>query len=194
MAQHRGLKKVRQACREAGYVPYAVDYPSIFTKQMDHAQQLQHLLAQAPTTEQRFVVSHSMGGLVLRQLSTIEPHAFSAAVMLFPPHQGAHKANAWHQKWWYRASMGPAGQELTTAAVKDLPTPRYPCHIIAGGNGKKGRSFVIPGDDDGTVGVAETHLAGQASHHVLPVDHTFGMNDRELIELTINTLAQYHPQ
>ena len=62
-----------------------------------------------------------MGGLVVRKLyedtERFDPH-IDATIMIFPPNQGALKADTWQNKWWYRLGMGPAGQELTAAVAQ----------------------------------------------------------------------------
>jgi len=103
--------------------------------------------------------------------------------MLFPPNQGATKANLWHERWWFRMVFGRCSDELTTARARALPIPPCGFGVIAGGRGDgEGRSGIIPGDDDGTVGVEETKLQGMSDHLVLDVGHTFGMNDSRVVE------------
>ena len=182
------MKWLAHDAAAAGWDVRAVNYPSITTDLADHADQLQHLLSQHPTTGKRVILTHSMGGLVVRQAQgnslTGEDNqlpSIDAVIMLFPPNQGAHKANQWHRRWWYRWAMGPAGQQLRSDIAANLPSLECPTYIIAGGTKDgNGRSTFIPGNDDGTVAVSETYLPNMTTHVTLPVGHTFGMNDSRL--------------
>lgn len=141
-------------------------------------------------------VTHSMGGLILRELmrdNTQEWRARStlgSSVMIFPPNQGAYKANRWHQRWWYKAVLGPAGQALTSEHAQALPQLPMKLGIIVGSRGDgKGRSRIIPGDDDGTVGIEETRLASATAYSYHNVSHTFGMNDSQVVHEVEHFLA-----
>jgi hypothetical protein len=87
--------------------------------------------------------------------------------------------------------FGEAGQQLTPAEVSRAPGFAHPFAIIAGGKGD-GRGFnpLLPGDDDGTVGVAETRLGGAADFLVVPEIHALISNHRETIRATINFLKR----
>ena len=162
------------------------NYPSIAADLTSHAEALRRLLRQHPKLDKgrRVFITHSMGGLVVRKLyeerDRLDPE-IDAAMMLFPPHQGAWKAEAWHNRWWYQLVMGPAGQELHGDIAARLPQPDCKVFIIAGALPEKKDSAFIPGDDDGTVAVQRTMLPTMNEHVVLPVGHTYGMNDAAVL-------------
>ena len=119
----------------------------------------------------------------MRQFSQLEPTlSFDAVIMLFPPNQGAWKADQWHQRWWYRLTMGPSGQQLTRSFAEQLPVPSARVYVIAGALPGHRASTSIPGPDDGTVAVDRTVLPGMQEHIVLPVGHTHGMNKAAVLE------------
>ena len=130
------------------------------------------------------LVTHSMGGLVARYYLTHHaPPNFGALVQIAPPNQAAEKATRFRNFLPYRFLYGKPGQQLAgdleqLRAVLGIPTQRF--GIIAGGTGDaEGFSPAIPGDDDGTVSVASTRLAGAADHIVLRHTHAFIMRKRE---------------
>jgi hypothetical protein len=67
--------------------------------------------------------------------------------------------------------------------------PDFEFAIIAGGkdNGK-GYNPWLAGDNDGTISVETTKLAGAADFTVMPALHTFIMNDTRVQEMTLNFL------
>jgi pimeloyl-ACP methyl ester carboxylesterase len=110
-------------------------------------------------------VTHSMGSIVVRYyLAHYRVKNLKRVVMIAPPNRGSIIVS--YLKNWppYRWFFGEAGQELTRAP-ESLPNilPAPPCEfgIITGGLGNSiGFNPLIPGDDDGTIGVDETRLPG----------------------------------
>jgi pimeloyl-ACP methyl ester carboxylesterase len=115
------------------------------------------------------ILTHSMGGLVARAyLARRGAQAQSARqrlVMLAPPNRGAWLAQRFRDFAPFRWLYGAAAEELLPERAAELPVPPPSADvlIIAGGRGdERGYLRAIPGDNDGLVGVDETHLPGIA--------------------------------
>ena len=67
--------------------------------------------------------------------------------------------------------------------ASQLPPVRFSLGIITGSRSMNPiGSWLIPGPDDGTVGVDRADVEGSSSFLVLPATHTFIMNRRDVAE------------
>lgn len=123
-------------------------------------------------------VTHSMGGLVVRQYlaESPAPAAQVRVVMLAPPNQGSAVAEAWAGRGAFHALYGAAAEELRPARVQRRPAlpPGTDLLVLAGGRRDGGPGFnrLVPGNDDGLVGVEETRL-GEVEPLLVGGTHTF---------------------
>jgi triacylglycerol esterase/lipase EstA (alpha/beta hydrolase family) len=142
------------------------------------------------------VVTHSLGGLVARAwLAQVRPARLGRVVMLAPPNGGSPLADLLHRYGLAGAVLGPVGEFLRTrrtrGAQAQLGAVNYDLGIIAGDHmllPALTRRF-IPGDGDGKVAVAATHVAGMADHIVLPVAHMLMPRDPRVIAQVAAYLA-----
>jgi hypothetical protein len=191
--------------REGGYVVVNVSYPSTRGAIGDHTKRVRHLIEHLDGFEELNFVAHSMGNIVLRHyfadIASVDgppsPHPrFGRMVMLGPPNQAselAHKLGRYRTFGWI---MGRGAMELGQRWDKlepHLAAPPIEFGIIAGGREQEaGFNPLVNGDNDWIVSVDTTKLAGAADFTVLPVLHTFMMDDPTVQEQTLRFLREGH--
>lgn len=187
--------------QEGGYTVFNVSYPSSRAAIAEHAKDLANIVDFLEGVEEINFVAHSMGNIVLRHYLNDQTDPASGRkpdqrikriVMLAPPNHGAALARRLGDHTWFQLVTGTPGCELGKEwehLEKQLATPECEFGILAGGKGtNQGRNPLLTGDDDLVVTVDETKLPGARDFAVLPVGHTFMMDDSQTQEYTLRFL------
>lgn len=138
-------------------------------------------------------VTHSLGGILVRQLRVSSPEiTIARVVMLSPPNHGSEivdKLGAW---WLYRWINGPAGGELGTDSGAVPPLQGAPDFDLGVLTGRRSINWIlstlIPGPDDGKVSVNSAKLHGMRDFRVLSSSHPFIMRNPRAIAESIHFL------
>ena len=180
--------------RAGGFAVVPFDYPSLRQSLRTSAADLGRvtdslIAAQDPADPVRLhFVGHSAGGLVIRAWGERAGPGVNVGrtALLGVPNAGAAMADRIRGlpglATAFAGVYGPAGAELSAVAAESLaalPPPRGAFLTVVGCRGTAaGYNPLIPGDDDGTVAVAEARMPQETAFlPVTGVGHSFLMND-----------------
>lgn len=138
-------------------------------------------------------VTHSLGGIIVRQLAVSAPDIhIGRVVMLSPPNHGSEVVDKLGGLFLFQLINGPAGQQLgtdTLSVPRALGEPTFDLGIITGKRSVNPiLSALIPGKDDGKVSLESAKLVGMKDFLVVPSSHPFIMKNRDAITQTIRFL------
>jgi pimeloyl-ACP methyl ester carboxylesterase len=135
------------------------------------------------------IVTHSLGGLVSRAyINAHRPEQLGRVVMLAPPNAGSELADFVFNLGLHNLILGPVGPHLRTSRAdeheSELGQVDFDLGVIAGDLPLDPilAPLLLPGANDGKVAVEATKIDGMRDHIVLPVQHTFMVQDSRVIE------------
>ncbi len=171
--------------KQFGYAAVTQEYDAIVCRLVSR---LERLAADGPYA----VIGHSLGGVLLRSaLARVGGPAPQHLVMLGTPNRPPRLAQVFGVHWVYRRIMGECGVNLSSPLFyAGLPLPDVPYTIVAGTAGPTGRwSPFGDAPNDGIVAVSETRIRDEDALVVLPVTHTFMMNNARVHEVIHQALT-----
>ncbi|HSB53715.1 MAG TPA: alpha/beta hydrolase family protein [Gemmatimonadales bacterium] len=182
----RTLRRSGHVTRSFGYYAFAEHYDQIRQRLASE------LRAMAREQDPVALVGHSLGGLLLRHALSDAPGLnVHRLIMLGTPNQPprlAVRAKRWLP---FRVFARSCGHLLATpSAFARIPPPAVPYTLIAGTMGWRRIPGPFGGEpNDGLVAVSETMVRDGDEPHLLPISHTFMMNDRRLRQLVLELLT-----
>lgn len=189
------MTEMEEALAEEGYAVFNIAYPSTDYPIEELGLRVRgEITAKTEPFETVHFVTHSMGGIVLRQMLAVAPFDKTGrVVMLSPPNQGSEvvdKLGEWRIFEWIN---GPAGGQLgteTESLVNRLPPVDFELGVITGDRSINWiLSLLIPGSDDGKVSVDHARVEGMTDFRVVHATHPFIMKNAEVIGLVRRFLA-----
>ncbi len=191
--------------QQGGYTVLNVGYPSTRSEVGAHARALAKIVDGLEGIGRVSFVAHSMGNIVIRHYLGDRNAAAARGVrgggrgprpnrfvMLAPPNHGSLVALALAENNGFKSITGDTVRQLGLDWDKlqdRLAVPNFEFGIIAGGKGdREGYNPLLPGDDDGTVSLASTRLAGARDSVVVPVLHSFIISDAKVHQYTLRFL------
>jgi triacylglycerol lipase len=192
------MSRMASALEAAGYHVCNVSYPS-----RKHSIEVLSASFVAPAvracrsseTDTVHFVTHSLGGIVVRQLAKSQPDLkIGRVVMLSPPNHGSEVVDRLGTLTLFTLINGPAGLQLATGeefAPRSLGPASFDVGIITGSRTVNPiLSLMIPGTDDGKVSIESAKLEGMTDFCVIPASHPFIMNNERAIGQTLSFLAE----
>jgi len=189
------MNVMERRLHRAGFTVVNVDYPSTDAPIASLAKAyLPPAIAGCRDAPHIHFVTHSMGGILLRQWAA--EHAIpkaGRAVLLGAPNGGSEIVDTFGAWDLFAVINGPAGLELATgpngtpAKLPDaLPMDAL---LIAGSISLNPvYSALIEGDNDGKVSVTSAFAMKAKEKIILPVSHTWMMMNGEVIDATLSFL------
>lgn len=191
---NRSMFIMSKALEKSGYHCINVNYPSLkyaIDKLANDA--ISTAIEQCPKHATIHFVTHSMGGILVRQfLSQHTINNLGRVVMLAPPNKGSQIIDKINSVPQLKSLHCPASKQLNTdknSLPNSLCNVDFELGIIAGTrNISPFASQLLPKPHDGKVSVESSKVNGMSAHIELAVSHTYMMMNNSVIKQVISYL------
>jgi len=190
------MNKMASSLESLGYICINHDYPSSKANIKTLADnEITKALSLCPKEAKVHFVTHSLGGILLRQfLSEHQIPNLGRVLMLGPPNKGSQIVDRLKKFPGFKLLNGPASIQLGTdesSIASSLGAVDFDLGIIAGTKTFDFLgSLMLPGANDGKVSVENTKVEGMSAHLVLEVTHTFMMKNKKVIHQVAHFLKE----
>ncbi|MEN8792400.1 MAG: alpha/beta hydrolase [Lentimonas sp.] len=184
----KSMVKMEAALQAEGYTTLNIDYPSRKHKvEYLAAGVRKEIIATTSTATKVHFVTHSMGGILVRQIQKTDPiQNIGRVVMLSPPNQGSEVIDQIGENSAVQKVNGPAGDQLGTAPdgfVAQLGPVDFDLGVLTGDRSINWiNSFMITGKDDGKVSIESAKVVGMADYKVIHATHPMIMKKQIVIQ------------
>ena len=196
----RSMRPIKKALEKNGFSTFNLNYPSR-KKPIEELsefvlEKINQNFSDTPVHTLHFV-THSMGGIILRQIMKLSPLPnLGRVVMLGPPNQGSEIIDRLGPFKLIPLINGPACLQLGTSSdgfIQSLGPVKFDLGVIAGNRSiNPFLSFLIPGVDDGKVSVERTKVEGMNDFLEVPRSHSFMMGNQTIQKETIYFIKNGH--
>ncbi|MDP5078875.1 MAG: alpha/beta fold hydrolase [Opitutales bacterium] len=194
MRQPASMSKMASALEAEGYRVLNIDYPSRDqTIEVLAATVRRQVARDTVDSAQVHFVTHSMGGIIVRQIQKSAPLPnIGRVVMLSPPNQGSEVVDKIGHWKAFHFVNGPAGKQLSTdikGFIAELGPVDFECGILTGDRSINWiNSMMIPGKDDGKVSTEGAKVEGMTDYKVVHATHPMIMKKKAVIQEVITFL------
>ena len=184
----RSMNKMATELQKENYTVVNFKYPSTkYAIEQIAKEYIPQAIKKCQSASRISFVTHSLGGIVLRQfLKDNELKELYRVVMLGPPNKGSNVVDKLRKVPGFKFINGPAGMQLGTedSSLPNVLGPvNYPVGIIAGTSTFNPiLSLMLPNPDDGKVSVNSTKLEGMTDHITIAASHPFLMKNDDVIK------------
>ena len=173
-----------------------LDYPSRKFTIPELAEPIRRRISEdskAQNAQKVHFVTHSMGGILLRQIQKTEPLPnLGRTVMLGPPNKGSEIVDKIGNMKIFKMLNGPASLQLGTgkeSTPNKLGPVDFELCVIAGTRSNNPiLSQMIPGTDEGKVSILRAQVEGMKEFIQVKSPHPFLMNNRTVRKVTLHFL------
>lgn len=191
------MRPLARPLEELGYRVEAPSYPSTNADITEAARDYLKPAVDAcrPAGKAVHLVSHSMGGIVVRAyLQEERLPVGSRVVMLSPPNQGSEIIRYFGDQDWFLSAAGPAASSLSQSARGIIPTLKpfpEPVGIVAAyRDWSLWPDAWLPAPNDGMVSVDSMRLEGMDDFVLVRAGHA-SMRYRDEVQAQIVNFLQY---
>lgn len=191
------MNRVSKALHDVGYTVCNVQYPSRKHSIAILAEDYVYLEIQQcfdNSKQPLNFVTHSLGGIIVRQLAQSTDLKINRVVMFSPPNHGSELVDKLKFLPFFEFINGQAGLSIGANAdsvPNTLGAVDFETGIIVGNKSLNPiYSYLIPGEDDGKVAIASAKVAGMRDFIIVPHSHSLMMNSKAVIEQTIHFLEE----